>query len=61
MSLLPPSSTQFPDPEEAGDDITDIRLLADTDARDDEGNEILGPFTYDWRNPVARATVRRIR
>jgi hypothetical protein len=28
---------------------------------DDIGNEILGPLTYDWRNPVATITVRRIR
>lgn len=28
---------------------------------DEDGNEILGPFTYDWRNPVARIDVRRIR
>ena len=26
-----------------------------------EGEEILGPQVYDWRNPVARITVRRIR
>ena len=25
-----------------------------------EAGEILGPFTYDWRNPVARVVVRRI-
>ena len=28
---------------------------------DDIGNEILGPLTYDWRNPVASITVRRVR
>jgi len=28
---------------------------------DDLGNEILGPMTYDWHNPVAEVTVRRIR
>ena len=27
----------------------------------DRENEILGPFVYDWRNPVARVVVRRIR
>jgi len=26
---------------------------------DDDGFEVLGPATYDWRNPVARVTVRR--
>ena len=25
------------------------------------GPEVLDPFTYDWRNPVARITVRRMR
>jgi len=25
------------------------------------GNEILGPLVYDWRNPVAKITIRRIR
>ncbi len=28
---------------------------------DEDGNEVLGPFTYDWRNSVARVVVRRIR
>lgn len=28
---------------------------------DEAGNEVLGPFTYDWRNSVARIVVRRIR
>lgn len=28
--------------------------------QDPDGNEILGPFNYDWRNPVARVTVRRV-
>jgi hypothetical protein len=28
---------------------------------DDAGSEVLGPFLYDWRNPVARVTVRRKR
>jgi len=28
---------------------------------DEEGSEVLGPFTYDWRNPVARISVRRVR
>ncbi len=27
---------------------------------DEDGNEILGPFTYDWRNPVAKVVVRRV-
>ena len=27
---------------------------------DVEGEEVLGPFVYDWRNPVARVTVRRV-
>ena len=27
---------------------------------DGQGNEILSPSPYDWRNPVARVTVRRI-
>lgn len=30
--------------------------LGDTD---DEGAEVLGPFLYDWRNPVARVVVAR--
>ncbi len=28
---------------------------------DGAGNEVLGPLTYDWRNPVAKITVRRVR
>lgn len=28
---------------------------------DESGGEVLGPLTYDWRNPVATITVRRIR
>lgn len=28
---------------------------------DEQGNEILKPFVYDWRNPVARITVKRVR
>lgn len=28
---------------------------------DAAGNRILGPLTYDWRNPVARVKVRRVR
>lgn len=27
---------------------------------DENGNEILGPSVYDWRNPVARIMIRRI-
>ncbi|MEM7412869.1 MAG: spondin domain-containing protein [Myxococcota bacterium] len=27
---------------------------------DAEGNEILGPFVYDWRNPVVRIDVQRL-
>ncbi len=30
-------------------------------ALDEDGNVILGPATYDWRNPVARITVHRVR
>jgi hypothetical protein len=30
-------------------------------AADENGGEILGPLAYDWRNPVATITVRRIR
>lgn len=29
-------------------------------AEDESGNEVLGPLNYDWRNPVARITVRRL-
>jgi hypothetical protein len=29
--------------------------------RDGAGNEVLGPFLYDWRNPVAHVKVRRVR
>ncbi len=28
---------------------------------DPNDDGVLGPFTYDWRNPVARVTVRRVR
>jgi hypothetical protein len=28
---------------------------------DGQGGEVLTPFAYDWRNPVARITVRRLR
>jgi hypothetical protein len=28
---------------------------------DPNDDRVLGPFTYDWRNPVARVTVRRVR
>lgn len=28
---------------------------------DDKGNEILGPLVYDWRNPVAIVTIKRLR
>jgi hypothetical protein len=28
---------------------------------DAKGNEILGPLVYDWRNPVALVTIKRIR
>ncbi len=31
--------------------------LGDTDSN---GAEVLGPFTYDWRNSVARIIVRRM-
>ena len=30
-------------------------------ADDGDGNEVLGPLAYDWRNPVALVTVRRVR
>ncbi len=33
----------------------------DLGAEDEEGNEILGPLTYDWRNPVALVTVTRLK
>lgn len=29
-------------------------------SEDESGNEVLGPLNYDWRNPVARITVRRL-
>ena len=32
----------------------------DLGERDPDGNEILGPFNYDWRNPVARISVQRV-
>lgn len=32
----------------------------DLGTADDAGNEILQPFTYDWRNPVARVVVKRV-
>jgi hypothetical protein len=52
------------DPEPADGDEGHISIsngfhdLGDVDAA---GNEILGPLDYDWRNPVARVTVRRTR
>ena len=33
----------------------------DLGSTDDNDNEILGPAVYDWRNPVARIKIRRIR
>lgn len=33
----------------------------DLGTEDENGNEILGPFVYDWRNPVARISIRRLR
>ena len=33
----------------------------DLGADDGDGNEVLGPLAYDWRNPVAQVTVRRVR
>ena len=32
----------------------------DLGTEDSEGNEILGPLTYDWRNPVAKIVVKRL-
>lgn len=32
----------------------------DLGEKDQSGNEILDPKTYDWRNQVARITVRRM-
>ena len=32
----------------------------DLGSEDAGGNEILGPFVYDWRNPVAKVVVRRV-
>lgn len=29
-------------------------------SEDGDENEILGPFTYDWRNPVAKVSIRRL-
>ncbi len=33
----------------------------DIGTEDAEGNEILGPDVYDWRNPVARVVITRVR
>ena len=33
----------------------------DLGATDEAGNEILDPYTYDWRNPVAIVKVRRVK
>jgi hypothetical protein len=33
----------------------------DLGEQDEAGNEVLGPFLYDWRNPVALVKVRRVR
>lgn len=33
----------------------------DLGSADEFGNEILGPAVYDWRNPVAKITVQRVR
>lgn len=32
----------------------------DLGSMDDEGNEILSPKVYDWRNPIAQITITRI-
>ena len=32
----------------------------DLGADDGNGNERLQPFTYDWRNPVAKVVVKRV-
>lgn len=32
----------------------------DLGEEDENGNEILGPVTYDWRNPVAKVVVKRV-
>ena len=33
----------------------------DLGREDENGNEILGPVDYDWRNPIGRITIRRLR
>ncbi len=33
----------------------------DLGSTDEQGGEVLMPFDYDWRNPVARVTIRRMR
>jgi hypothetical protein len=33
----------------------------DLGEEDEKDNEVLGPLSYDWRNPVARVKVRRVR
>ena len=52
-----------PDPAEGDEGFVHIgngfHDLGFIDPEDD--SEILGPFTYDWRNPVAKITIRRIR
>ena len=37
------------------------RGFHDLGTADADGGEILGPATYDWRNPVAKVTIRRTR
>ena len=34
--------------------------LHELDGAEAGGGEILGPFQYDWRNPVAQVSVRRV-
>lgn len=33
----------------------------DLGSQDDAENEILGPLVYDWRNPIARINIQRLR
>jgi len=48
---------------ESGDEEGFVHIgngFHDLGDEDESGNEILGPRVYDWRNSVARVTVRRV-
>ena len=51
-----------PEPDEGDEGIIVISNgFHDLGAVDENGAEVLGPVRYDWRNPVARVTIKRVR